>query len=651
MTKGVDLKDYYFPGHIHISNELREKFHFRTISDPTTNLNEIYYFVQVYERAEELIKTRATDIYLQQWEKMLTDCQSLSQEIEAGKVSTTENDIRYIGKLMGRLKNAIHKGPTVSDINEVLADVRRASYTEKEKMNPPGHVPFLNALVNLRTRKKENFSPDFFYTWQIQANYLDKRVTLLDTPRFRYYLESVYNAIDIPLILSYGGYSLQPEFPRNKILIIVGRERMGKGVWARILKRLNPKGYGTISFEKLLIADNRFAFQNVLGKNLLVDPEMKRKFTKGVDPDFANINKLFGGDTIDVERKGKDVLDSVNKAKGIMIGNLPIFYADNPALIARSSIVRTKDKRESPEVPNLDGDIFENEKDEIATLLMECHWGLQDRNYVFPGEMDNSGGRVETYDSETKAKVTRTLLGTLEYWELLADPITLFIESETFPEEQSEIPVDDVYAVFDKWCTDQGIPTPAKQTFTGRFGETYTKRYRGPRSDRRYFFTGVQLVSTLKVDPQNKLNTGGDSQKPKYIGALWNKFKRVQLRSYSQNYYLSCAGENVIKEHVPKLNTGVIGDKIPNSVESGDTQAGVQPFLDINDFRSFETYLRENNYTYAVENDKIGIKTPAVESRRYSLAEIAKGYHFEPTSGGESGEIIFRHERGTENEP
>ena len=580
-----NLDEFYVPGAIKVYEKMLGTYHFKTISDPGTNLNEIYYFVQVYERAEEMIKREASRIYLNLWAEMLTKCKLYFDAIKAKTLTPTKNGMKYVGKVKNSLKKAIKDGPTVNDINEVLAGIRRASYVPFEQINPPTYTPCLNGLLNHATRKLEPFNPNLFYVWQVQANYLDRRVTLLDTPRFNYYLNSVYYPINIPMILAYGGYSLQPRFPRNKILIIAGRERMGKGVLARLFRGLNPKGYGTISFEKLLISDNRFVFQSVLGKNLLVDPEMKRVFRKGFTPDFANINKLFGSDTIDIERKGKDILDGISFAKGIFIGNLPLYGIDNAALIARSMIVRTKDSRDTAEVANLDKDILEHERDEIFTLLMQCQFALEDRNFIFPGEIDNNGGKGLVWDSSLHEHIERDMLGTLEYWDLLADPVKQFIDSEIQPgDEDALLAVDTAYDRFNEWCLDQGIPTPAKQTFTAKFTEytLYKKKKVGSKGARYYAFVGCQLVETVKAQNQNKLDTTSDNLKLKYIGALWNTFKRVQLRSLSLSYWKNnskACNTYICKEIVPKLDTAISDTTNETSTGSSDMKIGVQPFL------------------------------------------------------------------------
>jgi len=86
--------------------------------------------------------------------------------------------------------------------------------------------------------------------------------------------------VDIALVLSYLAYTFYPDFPAHKVLLIIGRERIGKGSLVRALMGLMPKGSGSISLAKIITVE-RFQFQGVEGKNLLVDIEKRRKFRKG----------------------------------------------------------------------------------------------------------------------------------------------------------------------------------------------------------------------------------------------------------------------------------------------------------------------------------------------------------------------------------
>ena len=234
----------YNPGPILIANALKDRYYFRTIPEIGTDKENIYcYNGQINVRAEELIKKETHDEYLRQWEHIL-------------QLAKERKDRKYIEKMQGLL----HRGPSTNDINEVLQTIRRTTFTSEE-MNPNSHIPFKNGLLNLKTRELEEFTPDLFYTYQINANLLKKYVTLRDTPQFTALLNKAFYETDIPMVLSYFGYAFHPDLPVHRVLFILGRERIGKGTCVRVIQGLIPKGSGSISLGRLLTSD-RFQFRH-----------------------------------------------------------------------------------------------------------------------------------------------------------------------------------------------------------------------------------------------------------------------------------------------------------------------------------------------------------------------------------------------------
>jgi len=140
-----DDENLFFPGPARVVEALMERYKFRTIPEIGTDKENIYYFNdQIWERAEEVIKEEAHREYIRQYREVL-------------EIAKKEENKEYIVKM----ERAINKGPSASDINEVLAMIRRTTFTHNE-MNPPGHILFRNGLLNLETRKLEAFDPDFF---------------------------------------------------------------------------------------------------------------------------------------------------------------------------------------------------------------------------------------------------------------------------------------------------------------------------------------------------------------------------------------------------------------------------------------------------------------------------------------------------------
>jgi len=485
---GAENENLYFPGPARVVEALMERYKFRTIPEIGTDKENIYYFNgQIWERAEEVIKEEAHREYIRQYREVL-------------EIAKKEENKEYIMKM----ERAIDKGPSANDINEVLAMIRRTTFTHNE-MNPPGHIPFRNGLLNLETRKLEAFDPELFYTYQIDANFItDRYITLKDTPLFSYLLDTVFHPGDIPLVLSYGAYSLYPDLPIHKVLFIIGRERIGKGSFVRVLIGLMPKGAGSISLARLLTSD-RFQFQGIEGKNLLVDMETKRKFRKGTILEWSAFTNLFGKDVLNVEPKGREAHDYISKAKGIFLGNLPFISIDSPPAISRIFLVETKNERPTQVIPDIDKEILVRERDEIATLLVEILFKLIDNNFKFPlPDFAVSEHSKETpVDRSEKAIEDKTAI----LLEKLADPVENFIEEVVEDDPNSSTSYDDAYTAFENYCENKGIPTLSRQTFLKNFGFHYDRRRLGPRGNRIYYFIGC------KIEPLEKKETKKDTKR------------------------------------------------------------------------------------------------------------------------------------------
>ena len=552
-------EELFYPGPIHIVEALKRKYRFRTIPEIGTDRENVYFHnSEIDERAEERIKEDAHNEYIRQWEEM----RELAEQ-EGNK------------PLAEKLRNCLDHGPSVNDINEVLAMIRRTTFSYDE-MNPASHIPFRNGLLNLKTRKLEPFTPDLFFTYQVNANILDGYVTLKDTPMFASLVNTAFYETDIPMVLSYSAYSLYPGLPVHKVLFIIGRERIGKGTNIRVLQGLMPKGSGSISLARLLTSD-RFQFTGIEGKNLLVDSETKRKFKRGTIIEWSAFCNLFGKDVLSIEPKGKEAHDYVSKAKGIFLGNLPFIPVDSPPAVARMLVVQTRDERPRRVIPDLDRKILDAERDLIATLLVQVLFKLMDNDFRFPGEM--------TDDS------------TAMVLDQLADPVENFIEEETEYVEGGSVPVKDAYSRFVEWSESKGIPAMSRQTFVKRFGYTFQKKIIGPRGNREYFFVGCQLnEADIEVEAQGRLQVdhGVNAQESQKISLSGERYRRDQHVTHDP----SCNEGKSDHDHDHACNVKVSGQKLITGLAvstEADNKAPANIESVINLHGNSEEPLSENN--------------------------------------------------------
>jgi phage/plasmid-associated DNA primase len=487
---GKHESDIEMPGWAAVADAIKRKYRVRTIPELGTDKENIYYYNgQIYERAEEILKSEAHAIYVRSWTEILN--------------RTTDP------KVSEALESALRKGPSTGDINEVLNNIRRTTLSY-DQMNPETHIPFANGLLNLKTRRLDPFTPDLFYTYQVDANLLDRYVTLRDMPLFGSLLYTVFYEPSIPMALSYASYTLRPDFPIHKTLFILGRERIGKGTFTRVIQGLMKKGSGAISLARLLTGE-RFQFSGIEGKNLLVDSETKRKFRKGTVLEWGVFCNLFGNDILSIEPKGKEAHDYVSKAKGIFLGNLPFIPVDSPPAISRILVIETRNERPKRVIPNLDEKILANERDMIATLLVQVMFKLEDREFLFPGQLTDDA--------------------TTDILDKLADPVSNFVEEMTEYQEGINTSASDAVSAFVEWCNSKGISPLKPQMFKKGFGKYYTKKLLGPRGGQEYFYINCKIFDTeteLEIQSSFQVDYGENTSKTPKTSLSGDRYRRNQ---------------------------------------------------------------------------------------------------------------------------
>ena len=462
IEEGEDFP--YMPGTEDIVREILKHEAIKTVKEYDTDRESMYLYVKptynkltselmnplhagIYVRGEDEIKVIIDKTYEKVIKEMIALCDKLIAE--EGDDDDTWAKLRAI-----LYRNLIHDGTTNHKVMEAMQNLRRKTFVDRKTMNPDGFIPLKNGLLSMADWTLHNFVASKFFTWKVRGTYDPSVTSLTQTPLFLKFLNESYPDNSIQTLLDYMAYSLYPSFPRQKVLVIVGPPRIGKGTIANLMQKILNEGFGRISLMKLLIPDNKFSLQGIEGKRLLVDTEIKREFKKNTD--FDVVNSLFGGDPLPLERKYHQEFTYVSKSAGLLIGNLPLFRVNNTAFLSRLVIITTREKREFKEVPNMAELIFDSEGDLIVSLLLNRLRSLILRNFKFSNELTN-----DEY---------------AELWELLSDSTQAFVE-EGLIDSKTNSEVDDIYNFYvEDYCKGKGIPPESKHVFVSRVGKVYPKK-------------------------------------------------------------------------------------------------------------------------------------------------------------------------------
>jgi len=517
------ILDYTFTDPITIS----EVIGIKTVEDPDSDKEEIYVYENgFYKRGESILKKKAETFY----RSKLEEAEDIINEIQDDELSDRNRAI--FEKLKNKFAHKKHQGVLTSIVSEALNMVRRNTYVSRDTMNPTTHIPYKNGYINLETWKLEPLNPSLFFTWQIQANYLDRDIDpKTDMPLFITFLSRLIPVEKVIAFLTYYAYAvLHPGFPAHKTLWLVGRQRIGKGASVRLLHKMNPHGHGTISIAKMLKDGLGFDISSIANKNFVSDAEVTN-VTKQKRENWAIFNGIFGGDDLDIEAKYKQKYTGRLRLKGIFIQNLPMIRIQNDASVERIIIIQTKNEPIKPEdrIPNIEEEIFEKEADAIATYFVRLLKILSDMNYVFPEKM------VLNYEGEVIQWREMDLDEKYIILENLSNEVEFFIEERAkhtnndFQDQNNQniktkdeggkggVSVEEAYSKFKNWCSEKGIVPLNKQEFTRRFGREFPKKRKREDKKRTYIFTGVEFIDDQsETEDERKLGQeSGDGNPPK----------------------------------------------------------------------------------------------------------------------------------------
>ena len=482
-----DGEDFpYMPGTEDIVREILKHEAIKTVKEYDTDREAMYLYVKpnynkltselmnplhagIYIRGEDEIKVIIDKTYEKVIKEMIALCDKLIAE-------EGDDDDRWAKVRAILYRNLIHDGTTNHKVMEAMQNLRRKTFVDRKTMNPDGFIPLKNGLLSMADWSLHNFVASYFYTWKVNGIYDPQVRSLNQTPLFKKFLLESYIPKSIPAMMDYLGYSLYPSFPRQKVLVIVGPPRIGKGTIALMMERILNEGFGRISLMKLLIPDNKFSLQGIEGKRLLVDTEIKREFKKNAD--FDVVNSLFGGDPLPLEKKFHAEITYIARSAGILIGNLPLFRVNNSAFLARLIIITTREKRYFKEVSNTADIIFNAEGDLIVSLLLNRLRSLVGRDFKFSNELSN-----DEY---------------AELWETLSDSTQKFMD-ERMIEASTNVDTDYAYNAYLLFCDEIGIPPETQHVFSFRVSKEYPRKRAKKKGQNYYEFQHCRIATTLEM--------------------------------------------------------------------------------------------------------------------------------------------------------
>jgi putative DNA primase/helicase len=303
-----------------------------------------------------------------------------------------------------------------------------------------GMVACRNGLLHIGTRELLKHTPAYFNRVSVPFDY-DPNVP---TPnRWLGFLNQLWpgDPDSIAALQEWFGYVLSGRTDLQKILLLVGPTRSGKGTIARVLENLI--GEGNVAAPTMASFNSNFGLATLLGKSLAIVGDAR---VGGADVRQAveRLLSISGEDSLDVDRKHRDQWTGKLPTRLVLLSNELPRFSDASEAIAHRFLVLT-----------LSESFLGREDTELAGYLLAELPGIL--GWALDG-MDRLTRQSFTIPASSK-EATETLLD-------LASPTAAFVREEC--ECRSDIEIQEIYAKWRRWCEGNGHHRPTTSSTFGR---------------------------------------------------------------------------------------------------------------------------------------------------------------------------------------
>ncbi|OHB52483.1 MAG: hypothetical protein A2Y12_06355 [Planctomycetes bacterium GWF2_42_9] len=277
----------------------------------------------------------------------------------------------------------------------------------------------------------------------------------------------------IELLQEWFGYCLTCDSSQQKMLLLVGPRRCGKGTIGRILTKLI--GAGNVAGPTTGSLAGTFGLQPLIGKSLAIVSDAR--FTgQDIGIVVERLLCISGEDSLTIDRKHKESVTMKLPTRFMFLTNeLPRLTDASNALAGRFMLLRINKSWYGKEDIEL-GNKLEKELQGILLWALKGWLRLKERGrFIQP----------------------QTSLDAIEELEDLCSPVAAFVREKCIVEPGYRISVDALYAAWQMWCQSEGRSiVSTKQTFGRDLSAAFPNvRYRRNSHIYEKFYDSIALKS------------------------------------------------------------------------------------------------------------------------------------------------------------
>lgn len=285
-----------------------------------------------------------------------------------GKFWKIEDDEMVEGDVQ---KTALGQGVSMNVINSTIKAVKRLS-TKKNLKPHQNFIAFNNGVLDLSNWKMGTFSdllphdPKHFTTSLLNFSY-DTKATC---PHWLRFLDQALEQKDQQkLMQEWMGYCLVFSYAYQKIMVMMGRSRSGKGVIAQIMREM--VGGDAFCGQSLTSMTTQFGLQQMVHAKVAVIGDAHRAPKNSIEQAKEKLLNISGQDHLLIDRKNCPAISVQVPARlTIQANQMPRFMDESNALVNRYLVLKFEKSFAGKEDPFL----LDKLREELPGIF---NWALQ----------------------------------------------------------------------------------------------------------------------------------------------------------------------------------------------------------------------------------------------------------------------------------
>ncbi|MFD9880550.1 phage/plasmid primase, P4 family [Streptomyces alboflavus] len=299
-----------------------------------------------------------------------------------------------------------------------------------------------NGLLRIRDRELLPHGPGFFNLVSVPFAY----EAAATAPTWEWFLHEIWPDDPEPItaLQEWFGYVLSGRTDQQKILLMPGPSRSGKGTIARVLKAL--VGKENLAGPTLAGLGTNFGLSTLIGKPLAVISDARLSGNDNSQV-VERLLTISGEDTIDIDRKYRQPWTGKLPTRLMILSNELPHFGDSSGVIARRFIVLAMTRSWlGKEDPTLTDRL-------TAEMPGIINWAL------------DGLARLETTGRITEPSSSREAVTTMQD---TASPTSAFLRERCTTGPTCSVPVDILWAAWREWAEDNGVKAIGTKQVFGR---------------------------------------------------------------------------------------------------------------------------------------------------------------------------------------